>query len=87
MDNQPLDLSRQVYNAIQLLRDGSTSTYDNLLVVSISDVDEYSGQYGCSIRNSFGSVSEEATFIGNVNQYLGLNYSGIYTIKTPLCEQ
>ena len=64
LDNQPVDLSRQIYNSIQLLRDGSTSTYDNILVVSISDVNEYSGKYGCSVRNSFGIASEEATFVG-----------------------
>ena len=67
VDNRPLDLDTRdqpAYNTFQLLRDGTTSTYDNLLVTLLSDVDEYSGQYGCSVRNGFGSVSQEANFSG-----------------------
>ena len=65
IDDRPLDTSGQpLYTTFQLLRDGTTSTYDNLLVISISNVDEYSGQYGCSVRNGFGSVAQEANFSG-----------------------
>ena len=67
MESRPLNLSNEVgYNSFQLLRDRTSSTYDNLLVVSLSSVDDYSGQYGCSVRNSFGSASQEATFVGNL---------------------
>ena len=67
MESRPLNLSNEVgYNSFQLLRDRTSSTYDNLLVVSLSRVDDYSGQYGCSVRNSFGSTSREATFVGNL---------------------
>ena len=69
VDNQTLNLSSQSYNAFQLLRDGTTSTYDNLLVILISDVNEYSGQYCCSVKNSFDTASKETTFVGNVNLY------------------
>lgn len=67
-DSQPISVDGQVYGTLQLLREGTTSTYDNLLVVFISDVNEYSGQYGCFINNSFGSANQEATFLGTLIQ-------------------
>ena len=62
--NQPLNSSEQPYTMVQLVRSGTTSTYDNLLQIS-TNVNELSGQYGCSIRNSFGSATAvNATFLG-----------------------
>ena len=65
-DNLTINVDGQVYDTFQILREGTTSSYDNLLVVWISDVNEHSGQYGCTVRNSFGSAMQETTFLGNV---------------------
>ena len=70
VDSRPLNVSDEIgYDTVQILRDGSTSTYNNLLVVSLSNMEEYSGQYGCSVRNSFGSAMQENTFIGIIVKY------------------
>ena len=60
-----MNFSEQLYTMVQLVRSGTTSTYDNLLQISTNNVNELSGQYGCSIRNSFGSATAvDATFLG-----------------------
>ena len=63
-DSQPLTIDNRVYSTFQILMEGTRSSYDNLLVVAISDVNEHSGQYDCTIRNSFGSDTQSATFLG-----------------------
>ena len=65
-DGQLINVDGQIYDTFQILREGTTSSYDNLLVVRISDVNEHSGQYGCTVRNSFGSAMQETTFLGNI---------------------
>ena len=65
-DGQPINVDGQVYGTFQILREGTTSSYDNLLVVRISDVNEHSGQYSCTVRNSFGSAMQETSFRGNI---------------------
>ena len=54
-------LSRQL---ILILREGITSTYDNLLIFYANNVNEYSGEYGCTVRNALGSSSEVTTIRG-----------------------
>jgi hypothetical protein len=48
------------YEATEVLRDGITATYDNLLYVSGSP-SELVGRYSCIVHDSFGRNSETAT--------------------------
>ena len=64
-DSQPLNIDNLLYRTIQILRDGTNSSYDNLLLVTTTDVNEHSGQYGCTVRNGFGNGTRSATFLGS----------------------
>ena len=64
LDGQRVDADGQIYAAFQILRDGTTSSYDNLLVVLIGNVNDLSGQYGCTVTNQFSSASQEVNFQG-----------------------
>lgn len=52
------------HSTVQILRNGRSSSYDNLLVIYNSDVNENSGRYSCAIDNAFGSVTQEETLLG-----------------------
>ena len=41
LDSQPVDVDGQIYVTFQMLRDGTTSSYDNLLVVLSGDVNDF----------------------------------------------
>ena len=66
-DSQLLNIDSRMYGTVQILREGTTSSYDNLLIVYGSDMNEHSGEYGCTVTNSFGSTTKTAAFHGNKN--------------------
>ena len=41
-----------LYEMVQILRDGVTSTYDNLLVVHTPIISERTGEYHCEVSNN-----------------------------------
>ena len=45
------------YDTVQILRDGVTSTYDNLLLVFSFSVSELPGVYRCEVSNSLSGSS------------------------------
>ena len=54
----------------QVLRDGITATYDNILTV-VSETTEFPGTYGCTISNAIGiSSTATLTFQGMMIQFL-----------------
>lgn len=63
-DGQILTPNTLNYSTTQILKDGRSSSYDNLLVIYTSNVNENSGQYGCTIENAIGSVTREVNIIG-----------------------
>ena len=65
LDNQPVDVDGQTHTSFQILRDGPTSSYDNLLVVLTGNVNDLSGVYGCTVINQFGSDLQQVNFRGN----------------------
>ena len=66
LDSQTISVDGQTYATFQILRDGTTSSYDNLLVVLSGSVNDFSGQYGCTITNQFSSDTQRVNFRGNV---------------------
>ena len=64
MDGIPLVNDGLIYDFIQILREGTTSTYDNLLINYVSSVNAYSGNYACAVKNNFGNSSRQTTFYG-----------------------
>ena len=66
LDSQPVNVDGQTYTAFQILRDGTTSSYDNLLVIVSGSVNDLSGQYGCTVTNQFSSDTQQVNFRGNV---------------------
>lgn len=64
MDGIPLVDDGLIYDFIQILREGTTSTYDNLLINYVSSVNAYSGNYACAVKNNFGNSSRQTTFYG-----------------------
>ena len=65
LDGQPVNTDDQIYAVYQILRDGTTSSYDNLLVVLQKNVNDFSGQYSCTIINLFDSDTQENNFHGS----------------------
>ena len=64
---QPINADSRVHDTYQILRDGTTSSYDNLLVVANGNINNNSGRYSCTVRNTFGaSATREVTFVGNL---------------------
>ena len=41
-----------LYEVVQILRDGVTSTYDNLLLVYSPVINELTGEYRCEVSNN-----------------------------------
>ena len=66
LDGQHVNADGHTRNVVQILRDGTTSSYDNLLVVLQGNVNDFSGQYGCTVTNQFSSDTQETNFRGNV---------------------
>jgi len=48
------------FRSYQILRDGLSSTYDNLLEISLSSSD-ITGLYSCIVHDSLGRNSQEST--------------------------
>ena len=69
---------RPLYETVQILREGITSTYDNLLIFYANNVNEYSGEYGCTVRNALGSSSEVTTIRGKHAEVFVLYNTAIY---------
>ena len=54
------------YQTVQLLRNGTTSTYDNLLLFTTPNPNELVGEYSCLVRNSFGQQQMEISLQGTL---------------------
>ena len=82
LDNQPINADSQFHVTFQMLRDGTTSSYDNLLSVLSGSVNDYSGQYGCTVRNRFNSATHQVNLLGN--EFSLINYSVHSALSTRI---
>lgn len=48
----------------KIIREGSTSTYDNLLFVYQTNINELPGNYSCSVQNAFGRATQSIILTG-----------------------
>lgn len=58
-----------IYDFVQILREGISSTYDNLLLVYIPNINELAGNYSCTIANTFGRTTRNVSFNGEWFHY------------------
>ena len=70
LDGQRVNVDGHTQNVVQILRDGTTSSYDNLLIVLQGNVNDFSGEYGCTVTNQFSSDTRETNFRGNVCDHI-----------------
>ena len=52
----------------QVLVDGATSTYENVL--EVVDLDTSNGEYSCGVANDFGSVRQNVTHNGELQSQI-----------------
>ena len=72
------------YTTSQIMRDGVSSTYDNLLEIN-TEPSELAGVYSCRIHDSLGHNSEPATIqVNGVCQFT--NYNNVIPMTNNYCQ-
>ena len=83
--NSRILTTNETYRMTQILRDGSSSTYDNFLTI-LSSPSDLLGTYRCTVVNSLGSSNYPITIQGLSTVYSLLCSNMQPYISQPACS-